>query len=318
MSTPPLDMAVLAAQLAQNPALTAELQALLAAAQPASSAVAAPSIQTQGGAGVGGSVSVQGGGHFIGRDFILIVQQCVPSAQEAEAVTIIDHYLKALAKDLAGLKLGDIDNALDPTRNKPLELTEIYVPLDTELEIPEDAESLGAWLANPKPSGGILTLNGMPLAIESGMLGIGPKMRRVSVIEALDHHRELTLLGKPGSGKSTCGAYVLLSLAQAWHRPADELTRLEMLGATARCCRSVSCCADSLKPCLQGRSGPVRVICGTSLPAISRTAGSLRLRRRWQRCSASHATTVRCSCSTVWMSAARLRCVGGSKRLCVI
>ena len=226
MSTPPLDMAVLAAQLAQNPALTAELQALLAAAQPASSAVAAPSIQTQGGAGVGGSVSVQGGGHFIGRDFILIVQQCVPSAQEAEAVTIIDHYLKALAKDLAGLKLGDIDNALDPTRNKPLELTEIYVPLDTELEIPEDAESLGAWLANPKPSGGILTLNGMPLAIESGMLGIGPKMRRVSVIEALDHHRELTLLGKPGSGKSTCGAYVLLSLAQAWHRPADELTRL--------------------------------------------------------------------------------------------
>ena len=219
-------MAVLAAQLAQNPALAAELQALLAATQPASSAVAAPSIQTQGGAGVGGSVSVQGGGHFIGRDFNLIVQQCVPSAQAAEAVTIIDHYLKALAKDLAGLKLGDIDNALDPTRNKPLELTEIYVPLDTELEIPEDAESLGAWLANPKPSGGILTLNGMPLAIESGMLGIGPKMRRVSVIEALDHHRELTLLGKPGSGKSTCGAYVLLSLAQAWHRPADELTRL--------------------------------------------------------------------------------------------
>ena len=184
-----------------------------------------PSFDTGGGAIVQQSVETQGG-HFIGRDFIQIVQQGVPSAQAAEAVTIIDHYLKALAKDLAGLKLGDIDNALDPTRSKPLELTDIYVPLDTDLQIPEDADSLGRWLTNPQPSGGTLLLNGMPLQMDGKALSVGPDSRRVSALEALDHHRELVILGKPGSGKSTFGAYVLLSMAQAWRLPADDLTLL--------------------------------------------------------------------------------------------
>ena len=39
-------------------------------------------------------------------------------------------------------------------------------------------------------------------------------------------HRELTLLGKPGGGKSTFGAHVLLALAQAWQGHSAELEHL--------------------------------------------------------------------------------------------
>ena len=50
--------------------------------------------------------------------------------------------------------------------------------------------------------------------------------RPVSALEALAAHRELTVLGKPGSGKSTFGASVLLTLAQAWQGHGDELAKL--------------------------------------------------------------------------------------------
>lgn len=50
--------------------------------------------------------------------------------------------------------------------------------------------------------------------------------RPVTALEALAEHRELTLLGKPGSGKSTFGATVLLALAQVWQGHGGELARL--------------------------------------------------------------------------------------------
>ena len=50
--------------------------------------------------------------------------------------------------------------------------------------------------------------------------------RPVSALEALAAHRELTLLGKPGGGKSTFGAHVLLALAQAWQGHSAELEHL--------------------------------------------------------------------------------------------
>ena len=51
-------------------------------------------------------------------------------------------------------------------------------------------------------------------------------MRPVSALEALAEHRELTLLGSAGSGKSTFGASVLLNLAQAWQGHGDKLAEL--------------------------------------------------------------------------------------------
>jgi predicted NACHT family NTPase len=49
----------------------------------------------------------------------------------------------------------------------------------------------------------------------------------VSALAALAHHRELTLLGKPGSGKSTFGANLLLAMVQTWQGHGTELDRLD-------------------------------------------------------------------------------------------
>lgn len=214
MSTPLLDMAALAAQLAQNPALAAELQALLAAAQPALPVAAAPSIQTQGGAGIDGSVSVQGGGHFIGRDYIVnVVGQVLPSdVDQKEAVAVIAQYLDGLVAELKGLRLYNVDEDIDPNQN-PLELRDIYVPLDTEEVIPAKL-TLAKWLTrrNKKAQKSSST---------------DQAQRPVSALEALTHHPKLTLLGRGGCGKSTFGAWVLLVLAQAWR---EQVTLEDALG----------------------------------------------------------------------------------------
>jgi hypothetical protein len=202
----------------------AELQAELAAAQQASSAGAAgqegdnagtsdagAAIATQGGAMVSGSVTA--GGHFIGRDFIQYVTQIIQGGEDPEeAKSVIALYLYALATDLAGLKLGEIDSSIDQTRREPLQLADIYVPLDTTLRIPEGA-GLKEWLSSDRQR-------------KPDELRERQKTRPVSATEALAAHRELTLIGKPGSGKSTFGANVLLALAQAWQGHPDELARL--------------------------------------------------------------------------------------------
>src|SRR5262249_23768718 len=98
--------------------------------------------------------------------------------------------------------LGEID-----VLQQPLQLAEIYVPLDTTLRIPEK-QTLAGWLARectPRAEGAL---------------------RPVSVLEALACPRQLTLLGKPRSGKSTVGARVLLTLAQAWTGHCNELQAL--------------------------------------------------------------------------------------------
>ena len=56
-------------------------------------------------------------------------------------------------------------------------------------------------------------MNRMPLAIKAACWA-SAQMRRVSVIEALDHHRN-DPAGQTRQWQSTCSAYVLLSLAQA-------------------------------------------------------------------------------------------------------
>ena len=98
------------------------------------------------------------------------------------------------------------------TKREPLQLADVYVPLDTHLRIPTDA-TLVRWLARDRRP-------------ERGDLDAQRDTRPVSALEALAAHRELTVLGKPGSGKSTFGASVLLALAQVWQGHGDELARL--------------------------------------------------------------------------------------------
>ncbi len=189
----------------------AELQAQLATAEGTASA-RTQNITTGGGAAVQGPVEVFGG-HFIGRDYLQFITHIVKSGEDPEeAKSVIAHYLEALVTDLAGLKLGEIDTSVDQTKKSPLELADIYVPLDTTLSILPDA-TLAEWLA-------------LERSIQRDASSSEREMRSVSALEALAEHRELTLLGKPGSGKSTFGASVLLALAQAWQGHAEELAKL--------------------------------------------------------------------------------------------
>ncbi|MET0167377.1 MAG: hypothetical protein ABW318_20535 [Vicinamibacterales bacterium] len=190
--TGPTDIEALKRQLA-------ELQAKLDAAQQGQAAseggvstdanngtvnARTQTIVTQGGAVVHGAVQVRNG-HFIGRDFVQIVTHVTEAGEDPEeAKSVIALYLHALAADLAGLKLGEIDASAERTRQTPLQLADIYVPLNTTLYISKGA-TLAQWLS-PK--------SGNPL---STFIEPSPESRPIPALEALAEHRELTVVGKP-------------------------------------------------------------------------------------------------------------------------
>lgn len=138
------------------------------------------------------------------------------SEDSAEAESVIAAYLHALANDLARVELGKIDASANQSRQTPLKLADIYVPLNTTLQILEDA-TLPERLSRPR---NLIELETRDRVVRRN------EMRPVSALQVLAKHRELTLLGKPGSGKSTFGASVLLALAQARQGHADELKSL--------------------------------------------------------------------------------------------
>ncbi|WP_273703258.1 hypothetical protein, partial [Candidatus Accumulibacter vicinus] len=138
-----------------------------------------------------------------------------PLEQSADDRAVIADYLAALASELAGLKLGEIDVAASDTRREPLQLADVYVPLATHLRLPERT-TLAQWLASERQGA----------RGERADLETARDSRPVSALEALAQHRQLTLLGSAGSGKSTFGASVLLTMAQAWPGRADRLADL--------------------------------------------------------------------------------------------
>ncbi len=186
----------------------ADLQAKLARQQAA--------VQTDGGAVVQGSVRLSNG-HFIGRDSISIVNQVMgPDSKAAQLA--LSSYLHALATDLAGLRLGEIDASVDQTKQTPLQLPDIYVPLNTTFskQAKQPLErALAALNEGKEPS----------LMSRANLV-----QARASALEALAACKQLTLLGAPGSGKSTFGAHVLLTLAQAWQQQHKQVSALEGLG----------------------------------------------------------------------------------------
>jgi formylglycine-generating enzyme required for sulfatase activity len=214
----------------------AELEARLAAKESGLEDTGEPSMQpastNAGHSGAGARIATQGGavfegmvrvrsGNVIGRDFVQHITQIVQGGEDTEeAKSVIALYLEALVADLAGLKLGEIDVAAQETSREPLQLADVYVPLDTTLSIPADA-TLAEWLRQDRKR----------TSVEPREPG---DTRPVAALEALAAHRELTLLGKPGSGKSTFGARVLLAHAQAWQgheRVLDELGETWTQGA---------------------------------------------------------------------------------------
>jgi formylglycine-generating enzyme required for sulfatase activity len=190
----------------------ASLQAQLDAALAAQTALA-----TQTGTTVGGSVNTAGG-QFVGRDLTQYITQIMQAGDDPQEVnSVIAAYLNALVSDLGTVRLGEIDTSFDPSKQSPLQLTEIYVPLDTELTT-HKADTLLDWMAR---GGG----NQRPSQFDRVTFG-ELKTRRVSVLEAMAANRKLILLGWPGGGKSTFGASVLLALAQTWLGHADQMKNL--------------------------------------------------------------------------------------------
>ncbi|SAL59860.1 NACHT domain-containing protein [Caballeronia humi] len=160
-----------------------------------------------------GTQVITEGGHFIAIALTERVSQIIHGGEDAEeAKSVIALYLYGLVADLAGLMLGEIDVSAMQAKLEPLQLADVYVPLDTRLRIPKEMK-LTEWLLR----------NQRPL---SGDAATQHQDRPVSALEALAAHRELTILGRPGSGKSTFGANVLLTLAQVWQGHRDELARL--------------------------------------------------------------------------------------------
>ena len=167
-------------------------------------------VQTGGGAVFKRSVT-SSSGHVIGRDFVQVIEQMTVQGEDAKDATLaLASYLHALATDLAGLNLGDIDASPDQTRQTPLQLADIYVPLQTTFKLPKRAKLAQA--AQAQDPGEMLLAAGS----RGDTRNKTPEFRSASAIEALATHPRLTLLGAPGSGKSTFGAHVLLCLAQAW------------------------------------------------------------------------------------------------------
>ena len=167
-------------------------------------------ISTQGGAAVQGAVEVRNG-HFIGRDFIQVITSVWTKDDDVEeAKSVIALYVKTLAVGLSGLKLGEVGLSAESDATTPLQLADIYVPLDTTLRISQDM-TLEQW---PEP--------GRDQASEEREPARRPRV--VTALEAFAQHRELTLLGKPGA--EHLGAHVLLMLAHAWMGDGQALGKL--------------------------------------------------------------------------------------------
>jgi formylglycine-generating enzyme required for sulfatase activity len=163
---------------------------------------------------VGTSVQVANG-HFIGRDYVASVTHIVQSGEDkAHIENVIALYLHTLCHDLAGLRLGEIDGSLDHSRREPLQLSDVYVPLNTTLLI-DPGSTLHDHLAQPRSR---------PTAAER--LASVDERRAVTALEALAEHPKLTLLGDAGGGKSSFGARILLALAEVWRGNADEIAHL--------------------------------------------------------------------------------------------
>ncbi|GAA4784149.1 SUMF1/EgtB/PvdO family nonheme iron enzyme [Lysobacter hankyongensis] len=193
----------------------AELEALQAAqADPEQST----RIKTDGGAAIGGGVRVANG-HFIGRDYVASVTHIVQSGEsQADAEHVVGAYLQLLTTELSTLHLGEIDGR-DHGQREALQLRDVYVPLNTTLRI-NAGYDLHEWLTLP------VQLSDRTLIDRQGHAVRDKEYRPVSVLEALAEHKVLTLLGKPGSGKTSFGARMLLALVEALSEDKSALAHL--------------------------------------------------------------------------------------------
>jgi len=159
----------------------------------------------KGGVAVAGSVK--------GDVVINNITKIYAAKDRQNAKLFLRQYFSWVVNDCAPLKLKAIDQSASRPGREPLGLANVYVDLYLELQIPQKM-SLTKYLAAPVSH----EMTEMPRERQ--------ELRRVSVLEAFTHHTQCVLLGKPGSGKSTFGAYLALSLAEAGLGNKEALKRL--------------------------------------------------------------------------------------------
>lgn len=169
----------------------------------------APSIHTGGGMAALGDVTAGGdviGGHQYNIT-LLLQPEMLAGLVVVPDESALRCYLRALIDTLTPLPLDRIDTRAS-TGGEPLRLDDVFEPLDTRTQIPQGL-TLAQWLDPAR-----LRSRG-----KTGRAGPSPEeqeQRPVTALEALAHHRSLTLLGAAGGGKSTFGAWMLVVLARAW------------------------------------------------------------------------------------------------------
>jgi formylglycine-generating enzyme required for sulfatase activity/cold shock CspA family protein len=101
-----------------------------------------------------------------------------------------------------------------PINRNLLELIDVYIPIQLDKRVPANMR-LEEYLS--------LLEGGQPdreLAFDQ------EKSRPIHALEALNHHKDMVLLGKPGSGKSTFVSFIALMLARAGQGDMMALTEL--------------------------------------------------------------------------------------------
>ena len=174
-----------------------------------------PSVHAEGMVAQG---AVEAGRDVVGRDqyniTLLLQPEMLAGLEVVPDASVLRCYLDGLIDALTPLPLDRIDTRAS-TDGEPLALDDVFEPLDTCLSIPEGL-TLAQWFDPARQ-------RSRSKAGRSGQALEEQKQRPVTALEALAHHRSLTLLGAAGGGKSTFGAWMLVMLARAWREESPTV-----------------------------------------------------------------------------------------------
>jgi len=160
------------------------------------------------------------------------VKIVVGKPDPAEEREWLAQYLNYVAGDCVNLKLEAIDIGTAAPGRRTLQLTDVYVGLNTPVQIPEDLNLADfiALASQPEKTPGALASLGeyfnRKVLRRGGPDETEKKTRPITVLEALAYHAHMVLLGVPGSGKSTVVSYAALHLAQACGGNPESLRAL--------------------------------------------------------------------------------------------
>jgi formylglycine-generating enzyme required for sulfatase activity len=184
-------------------------------------------IYTGGGGYIGGNLTATNSrvamrDQFIIDTYIAQVIQTGSGESEATALELVREYLDDAMRRCAKMKWDAITDSFVRQGGAPPELADVFVPLDVRFSLSEEVESLADFAARrkrPQPKR-------RHEKNEERQFVTRREERRVAATDVLGAFRRAVLLGKPGSGKTTLSAYVVLHLARAASGDATALAAL--------------------------------------------------------------------------------------------